>query len=139
MVKGHAIAPQPTLPRIAGIDEPLVQQYFATLNAEEFEGTVALFASDGVLFPPFEDGILGPEAIATYLRREARGMALHPRQGTSHPLDAETRQVEVTGYVKTPLFGINVRWIFVITDTAIQSVGVVLLASLQELLQLRPQ
>jgi len=141
MADSRAIVPTLTESiSIPGIQEPLVEQYFTSFNAGDFQRTVALFAEDGVLFPPFENGILGREAIATYLQTEAHGMMLHPCQGTSQFLDAETREVEVSGYVKTPLFGVNVRWIFVLNgDNNLQSVGIVLLASLQELLHLRPR
>ena len=121
-----------------------IKQYFLTFNSGDFEATSVLFAEDGVLFPPFEDGILGPEAIATYLKAEASGMQLNPRTATLYPLEDTPPQpgqkVEVKGTVKTPLFGVPVRWIFrVDAGDRICSVGIQLLASLGELLQLRPQ
>jgi hypothetical protein len=121
-----------------------IEQYFLTLNNGDFEATSALFAKDGVLFPPFEDGILGPRAIATYLKAEASGMQLNPRTAILHDLEDNPplpgQKVEVKGTVKTPLFGVPVRWIFrVDAGDRICSVGIQLLASLGELLQLRPQ
>ena len=62
-------APTPMLMTIEGITEPTVLRYFETLNAGDFENTAALFAADGAIHPPFESGIVGPEAIAAYLTR----------------------------------------------------------------------
>lgn len=128
----------------ANLPYSCLEKYFSTFNAGEFEATSALFAEDGVLFPPFEDGILGPEAIATYLQAEASGMNLTPRLVTLLPLDGEAvfsgHKVEVKGSVKTPLFGVPVRWIFLVDEgDRIRSVGIQLLASLEELLRFKPQ
>lgn len=63
---------------IEGITEPTIISYFETLNVGNFEACAALFAADGVMYPPFEEGLVGPEAIATYLHQEAQGMKLNP-------------------------------------------------------------
>jgi|GEM_PF-2340509 len=119
-----------------------VESYFLTFNAGDFGATAALFAEDGVLFPPFEDGILGQEAIASYLQAEASGMTLNPRSAMLVPPEDEPTQpgqkVEVKGTVKTPLFGVPVRWIFrVNAGDRICSVGIQLQASLEELLHFK--
>ncbi len=123
---------------ITGITEPVIEAYFDTLNAGEFEATAHLFAMEGVLHPPFESPIVGQEAIATYLQSEAQGMKLNPRQGTVKPLDHSRKQFNITGNVKTPLFGVNVSWTFILNAAqAIESVEVKLLASLAELANLQ--
>ncbi len=64
--------------QIEGITEPSVLRYFETLNAGEFEATAALFAEDGVMHPPFESGIVGPNAIAAYLNKKPKILKLTP-------------------------------------------------------------
>ncbi|MBE9120774.1 nuclear transport factor 2 family protein [Tychonema sp. LEGE 07199] len=124
---------------IAGITKPVVLQYFETLNAGNFEETANLFAEDGVLHAPFEEPIIGKSSIATYLKTEARGMQLEPQQGISQILEDDRVEVHVSGWVKTSVFGVNVGWLFVLnSDREIFSVTVKLLASAQELLNLRP-
>lgn len=115
-----------------------ILRYFETLNAGDYVATAALFAEDGVLHPPFESGIVGPEAIATYLQAEATGMQLLPRQGITEPLTDEHTQVQVSGKVQTPWFGVNVSWLFVLNaQQQITEMTIKLLASPQELLNLR--
>lgn len=142
------VAPSsPPTELLAGLPFTCIKQYFATLNAGDFTATAALFAEDGVLFPPFEDGILGQAAIANYLQTEASGMQLVPHSAGLCPDDdsdaaAPTtgQTLEVKGMVKTPLFGVPVRWIFVVdAGDRIRSVGIQLLASLAELLQFKPE
>ncbi|ACK66560.1 nuclear transport factor 2 [Rippkaea orientalis PCC 8801] len=119
---------------IAGIVEPVIEAYFATLNAGQFEATADLFAVNGALHPPFESPVVGTEAIAAYLKAEAQGMTLYPRQGTKEPLENNRTQVNVTGKVQTPLFGVRVAWTFILQENhQIESVEVNLLASLAEL------
>jgi hypothetical protein len=58
-----------------------------------------------------------------------------PKESQTTPTD-EGRQVTVKGRVKTPLFTVNVQWIFDITTAdQIQRTEIKLLASLQDLLQ----
>jgi hypothetical protein len=123
---------------IEGVDEPVVLRYFETLNAGEFEATAALFATDGVMHPPFESGFVGPEAIATYLQEEAQGIRLQPRQGTRELLENNDIEYQIRGKVQTSLFGVNVAWRLVLnSQQEITSVTIKLLASPKELLNLR--
>lgn len=123
---------------IEGIAEPVVLNYFNTLNASEFESTVALFAADGSLKPPFEADITGLAAIAAYLEQEAKGMKLLPRQGIVEGLENDQRQVQVSGKVQTSLFTVNVAWTFILnTLDQIVYARIKLLASPKELLNLR--
>ena len=126
--------------KIAGITKPTVLRYFETLNAGDFDGTANLFAEDGVLHAPFEEPIIGSISIASYLKTEARGMQLEPQQGVSQILEDGNVEVQVSGRVLTSAFGINVAWLFLLnSDQKILSVTVKLLASPQELLNLRSQ
>ena len=126
--------------KIVGITNPTVLRYFETLNAGDFEATANLFAEDGVLHAPFEEPIIGSSSIATYLKTEARGMQLEPQQGVSQILEDGNVEVQVSGRVQTSAFGINVAWLFMLnSDQKILSVTVKLLASPQELLNLRSQ
>ena len=126
--------------KIAGITKPTVLRYFETLNAGDFEATANLFAEDGVLHAPFEEPIIGSSSIATYLKTEARGMQLEPQQGVSQILEDGNVEVQVSGRVQTSAFGINVAWLLLLnSDQKILSVTVKLLASPQELLNLRSQ
>ncbi|MGB3138545.1 MAG: ketosteroid isomerase family protein [Nodosilinea sp.] len=121
---------------LAGVSAA-VDQYFTGFNTEDYRAVAALFESDGVLIAPFEEPLVGPEAIYVYLQAEAVNM-----QAT--PVDAEvmanpdgTRQIVVRGRVKTLLFIVNVRWTFVVTtDDTLQTAEIKLLASLQELVQM---
>ncbi|MEG4573670.1 nuclear transport factor 2 family protein [Microcoleus sp. N3A4] len=124
---------------IAGITMPGIVRYFETLNAGDFEATANLFAGEGVLHAPFEKPIIGKSSIATYLKTEARGMQLEPQQGVSKILEDGQVEVQVSGRVQTSAFGVNVAWLFLLnSDQEILSVTVKLLASPQELLNLRP-
>ncbi|MBE9062169.1 nuclear transport factor 2 family protein [cf. Phormidesmis sp. LEGE 11477] len=140
-----------------------VQQYFETANAGDYEQTSALFAEDGQLVPPFEQPIVGRDAIAHYLTAEAIGMDFTPlkyeavgsEEGpeedseesasdlstTSQPCSAKHSPAQhwlVRGKVKTPLFVVNVAWEFDLNEAQeISSVKVKLLAKLNELLRLR--
>ncbi|HEY9600197.1 MAG TPA: nuclear transport factor 2 family protein [Allocoleopsis sp.] len=123
---------------IAGITEPVVLRYFETMNAENYEATADLFADTGAMHPPFEQPITGTEAIATYLKTEAKGMQLLPREGIAESLADDQTQFQVSGKVQTPLFGVNVSWIFVLSsEKEILYAKIKLLASPQELLSLR--
>ncbi|HEY9837471.1 MAG TPA: ketosteroid isomerase family protein, partial [Vampirovibrionales bacterium] len=115
-----------------------LEQYFNSLNAGEFESVSELFAVEGELRPPFEDPVVGPEAIASYLEAEAKGMKLYPRSDFVESLEGENRHFEIRGQVETAFFKVNVAWFFVLNPGAeILSVQVKLLASLKELVNLR--
>lgn len=123
---------------IEGVTHETVTRYFETLNAGQFEATAALFAEDGALLPPFEEPVVGQEAIATYLHREATGMQLQPRAGEREALETGDTQFRIKGKVQTPFFGVNVGWIFVLTpQSKLRSAQIRLLASPRELLKLR--
>ncbi len=123
---------------IEGKSHPGIERYFEALNAEHYSAAASLFAANGTLLPPFEEPIVGHEAIATYLATAATGMRLYPRQGLSEQLQDGNTQYHIAGNVKTPLFGVNVTWRFVInTQSELTQVQVKLLASPQKLLQLR--
>ena len=123
---------------IEGITEPVVLRYFDTMNTGDYEATAALFSSAGAMHPPFEEPLEGKEAIATYLRTEAKGMQLFPRQGTAETLEDDKTQIQVAGKVQTPWFGVNVSWTFLLSPMGeILAAKIKLLASPQELLSLR--
>ena len=123
---------------IEGITEPTILRYFETLNAGDFEAGAALFAPDGVMYPPFESGITGSAAIANYLQQEAQGMNLEPREGIINPVENDCLEVQVAGKVQTSLFGVNVSWLFVLNQQReILTAKIKLLASPQELLNMR--
>lgn len=123
---------------IEGITQNRVLRYFQTLNASDFSATAALFAVDGELNPPFESPVVGHDAIATYLQQEATEMQMLPKQGTVEELENGYTQIQVKGKVKTPLFSVNVGWIFILNaQQEIAAATIKLLASPQELLSLR--
>lgn len=123
---------------IPGITEATILEYFATLNAGEFLATAALFAENGVMYPPFESGIVGPDAIANYLQQEAQDIKADPHQGIVEPLDNQHIQVQVTGKAQTSWCSVNVLWIFILNQhKEILDTQIKLLASPQELLALR--
>ncbi|MBW4490899.1 MAG: nuclear transport factor 2 family protein [Trichocoleus desertorum ATA4-8-CV12] len=123
---------------IEGITEPTILRYFELLNAGDFEATSQLFAPDGVMNAPFESAIVGPEAIAAYLKQEATGMTLLPQQGVTEAIENDCTQVQVAGKVQTPWFSVNVSWLFNLdAQQKILAATVKLLASPQELLNLR--
>jgi len=117
--------------------EPTLDQYFRSFNSEDYEAVASLFNAAGVLRPPFEDGIVGPEAILAYLKQEAKGMRATPLDAEATPLEQGQRQVVVQGKVKALVFIVNVRWTFTLNDDdSIADVHIKLLASLQELMQM---
>ncbi|NJL21785.1 MAG: SnoaL-like domain-containing protein [Leptolyngbyaceae cyanobacterium SM1_3_5] len=123
---------------IEGLSVPVILRYFEAMNAGDYATVASSFAAEGVMNPPFESSIVGHEAIAAYLDKEARGMLLQPRQGVAQPLDVDTLEVTVTGKVQTPVFGVNVNWIFVLnSQNEIILARIKLIASPQELLSLR--
>jgi hypothetical protein len=135
LVKVHP-SPSQTTPLQA---EPTVECYFSSFNAGDFDVTAALFAKDGTLQPPFEVEIVGAKAIAQYLKTEAAGMQAYPESLEVQSISEGCRQVLVKGRVKALVFKVNVSWIFEINESEqIELVEVKLLASMQELLGLRP-
>lgn len=125
------------IPNETVVDMPKpVQRYFETLNAKAFEQTVALFAADGQMFPPFDKPIVGREAIAQYLTKEASDMTFSPMH--CEPTDAEFAEAfMVKGKVKNSLFAVNVSWLFGLDRAGnIEAVKIKLLAKLEELMKL---
>ncbi|MGD1918161.1 MAG: nuclear transport factor 2 family protein [Pleurocapsa sp.] len=123
---------------IKAIEEPVITNYFLTINQENFLETAALFAENGELKAPFEQPITCRKAIASYLTKEAKGMQLLPQQATSEINKNNFKQIKVTGKVKTSLFRVNVAWHFCINqDGEIITVIIKLIASPQELLGLK--
>lgn len=117
-----------------------ITSYFATLNQEQFDLTAQLFSEQGQLNPPFDTPLIGQAAIANYLKQEATDMSLQPASETSQTLDNGQTDVEVRGKVSTSTFSVGVVWNFLIAENGeIDLVKVNLLASLKELLHLRPQ
>ncbi|MES1021515.1 ketosteroid isomerase family protein [Gloeocapsa sp. BRSZ] len=122
---------------IEGIAEPTILRYFETLNAGDFDATATLFASDGTLKAPFESPIVGQEAIATYLHKEAQDMVLSPTQGVIEPQE-DVIKVQVAGKVQTSWCGVNVSWTFLLNQhRQIIAATVKLLASPQDLLNMQ--
>ncbi len=120
--------------------EQTLSRYFHTLNAGDFQAAAALFSPDGVLNPPFDSALTGPEAIALYLSQEAKGLHLQPLKKTGERLEdgSDHSKYDVLGSVQTSLFTVNVCWLFVLNSQAeICSVNVKLLATMKELLQLK--
>jgi hypothetical protein len=123
---------------IEGITESVVLRYFETMNAGDYDATASLFADTGVMQPPFEEPIEGRDAITTYLKAEAKGMKLSPRKGMAETLEDDQTQIQVSGKVQTPVFGVNVSWIFILSpEQEILFTKIKLLASPQELLSIR--
>jgi len=133
-MKAAESLPNIQIKSIAGITEPTILQYFATLNAGEFAATAALFAVDGVMYPPFESGI----AIAAYLQQEAQGIKAEPQQGLAETSEDGHTQVQASGKAQTSWCGVNVLWLFTLNqEKQIIHTQIKLLASPQELLALR--
>jgi hypothetical protein len=124
--------------QITGVTQATILNYFTTLNAGEFRQTAALFAQHGVMNPPFESAIIGPDAIATYLETEAQDIKAHPQQGISDILPDNHIQIQVTGKVETSWCGVNVIWLFILNQNQqIVAATIKLLASPQDLISLR--
>ena len=121
---------------IATVD-PVIEQYFEDFNREDYAAVAALLNSDGVLRPPFEEGLIGPEAIQDYLMKEARGMRAIPLGTEVQALESGQRHIIITGRVKALVFIVNVQWTFIVNDdNTILDAHIKLLASLQELMQI---
>ncbi|MBW4562625.1 MAG: orange carotenoid-binding protein [Mojavia pulchra JT2-VF2] len=136
-------APVATSVKIDGITEPAVLSYIEAMNADNFDAAINLFTPDGALQPPFQKAIVGREAIAKYMREEAQGLNMMPKQGISEVQPDGSKQLKITGVVQTPWFGVNVgmniAWRFLINPQGkIFFVAIDMLASPQELLSLRP-
>lgn len=145
VVKNPVAVPENLIPRlavtIAGIDHPTVLGYMEAMNAFDFQAAVALFTADGALQPPFQPPIVGHEAILSYMQAECYGLKLTPERGIVEPAENGFDQIKVTGYVRTPWAGdqvrLNLAWRFLLNpQSQIFFVAIDLLASPQELLNL---
>lgn len=117
---------------------PTIEQYFKTLNAGDFQATADLFAVDGILQPPFDAELVGPEAIATYLQAEAKGLHLLPLRSSDRALDTGDIEFDIRGRVQTPLLQVNVAWRFILNpEQQLLRAEIKLLASMVELLTFR--
>ncbi len=125
------------LPKLKESAKPTINQYFQSLNAGDYEKTVSLFAENGVMHPPFESGIVGRDAILSYLNKEAIDIKACPHEGISETLEDNQTQIKIAGKVETPWFAVNVSWLFILNEFQILDVKIKLLASPQELLSLR--
>ena len=131
------LAPRPveiaTLSRI-GTPSPIAA-YFTALNTQDYAVAASCFAPTGQLIPPFETAIIGPGAIARYLRKEASGMTFKieavQSQGENH--------YYLRGKARSPWFNLSVAWdIDLNAQGAIAQLQIHLLAKPEELLMLRP-
>ncbi len=123
---------------IKNIQEPIIYNYFSSLNESDFDGVGDLFAVDGYLHPPFERAIAGKEAICKYLRAEARGIEAFPESGTIVDNPDGSSSYQIAGRVKLSVFVINVGWSIELNDRReIAAVKVKLLAELQDLLVMK--
>ena len=144
----HPVVPPQSLPprttvSIKGISNKTILSYMEAMNAFDFESSVALFTSNGALQPPFKEPIIGQENILAYMRDECYGLKLMPERGISEKIEDGFTQIKVTGKVQTPWFGgrvvIDLVWRFLLDpDNQIFFVGIDLLATPQELLNLTP-
>ena len=116
-----------------------VETYFRTLNQGQLDLTAALFSEKGQLIPPFDSPVVGRQAIADYLKQEATDMNFYPTSETTQVLVDGRLEVKVKGKVSTSAFSVKVVWNFIVADAEIDLVIVNLLASLQELINIRPE
>ena len=122
-----------------GSAQQTIDQYFSTFNAGDFLQTSQLFAPEGKLYPPFEEPIQSPDAIATYLQTEAEGMEATPLRADILPLEGDQQKVSVRGKVTALVFKVTVVWDFILdAQHQILAVRINLLASLEELIKIRP-
>ncbi|MGK7889717.1 MAG: ketosteroid isomerase family protein [Leptolyngbyaceae cyanobacterium] len=117
-----------------------VDQYFAQFNQGHYETIADLFAADGQMLPPFEAPVVGREAIASYLAQEADGMIVeNPTITALETTESGGSHLEVRGHVTMLVFKVRVRWQFKLSPQhQIDQVSIELLASLEELLAIRP-
>ena len=135
------ITDQP-LAAVAQLGKPaeIVLRYFTLFNLGEYQQVAELFATDGCLYPPFENPVVGREEIAQYLIKEAEGMTVSLLDAEIQSEESTCLQVNVRGNVTALVFKVKVVWCFILTaDSKIESVRVDLVATLEELLKIRPR
>lgn len=117
----------------------VVLRYFTLFNLGEYEQVAELFSQEGKLYPPFESPVIGPKDITDYLIKEADGMTVSLLSAETQFLEDNALQINVRGRVTALVFEVNVTWNFLVNpDSKIESVRVNLVATLEELLNLRP-
>lgn len=117
--------------------EQTIEQYFLAFNQGDFLVASKLFTEAGQLLPPFEEPLVGREAIFAYLEREATDMLAMPKEMTVEWLAGDRRKIIVKGNVKALIFQVNVAWLFELdAEGNIDWLRVKLLASLQDLANL---
>ncbi len=115
-----------------------VQQYFDCFNQKAFAQAAALFSQEGQLKPPFDDWVVGSDAIAQYLQQKAQNMTAFPQHWQVQRLETDSWQLEVTGQVRAIAFKVNIAWHFIVNaEGTIDRASIKLLASPKELLGLR--
>ena len=118
----------------------VVLRYFTLFNRGEYQQVANLFTVEGSLYPPFEAPVTGPTQIRDYLVKEADGMSVSLLGAETGQLENERLQVDVRGKVTALVFKVNVTWRFILAaDNKIESVRINLVATLEELLKLRPE
>jgi hypothetical protein len=123
---------------IANVSNTTVLSYMNLLNANDFDALIELFLPDGALQPPFQQPIIGKEAVLRFFKEDCQNLKLIPDQGVTEPADDGFTQIKVTGKVQTPWFGagvgMNVAWRFLLNpQNKIFFVAIDLLASPKEL------
>ncbi|MEO0947154.1 MAG: ketosteroid isomerase family protein, partial [Cyanobacteria bacterium J06641_5] len=117
----------------------VILSYFTSFNRGQYQQAASLFAPDGSLHPPFESPIVGPEQIARYFFKEADGMTISLSTADTQPLGDGRLQVNAWGRVAAFVFQVNAAWYFIVSaEREIESLQIELLATPEELLQIRP-
>ncbi|MEM6451432.1 MAG: ketosteroid isomerase family protein [Cyanobacteria bacterium P01_D01_bin.105] len=139
MTTTQFVPEQPATISGLGAESDVVLRYFHSFNLGEYSQVASLFTEQGILYPPFEPPVVGPKKIADYLDKEADGMQVSLLSAKAEPLEQGRSQVDVTGKVTALVFKVNVTWRFELTSQhQIESVKVDLVATLEELLKIRP-
>ena len=139
MTTTQFVPQQPATVGGLGVESDVVLRYFQSFNTGKYSQVASLFTEQGMLYPPFEPPVVGPEKIADYLNKEADGMQVSLLSAKVELLEHGRVQVDVTGKVTALVFKVNVAWRFELTSQhQIESVKVDLVATLEELLKIRP-
>jgi Nuclear transport factor 2 (NTF2) domain len=143
-MKNSSLIDRIALVSMDSIDEPIIHEYFARLNDNDFTAVAELFSEEGYLKPPFESLIKGRKEITEYFVKEATNMVFYPETGgiLSQSKGEITLQeighieYQIQGKVQMSLFTVSVQWLMQLNRAKkIAVVEVKLLASLNELLK----
>jgi len=119
------------------ITEPVISEYFKTINSAEFEKTAALFAPHGEFHTPFTPELIGHNAIALYLSTQCQEITITPHKSKIQRSDNGTVEANITGTIATSLFRSDASWQFSLnTRQEILCVKVKFLTSVRDLLGL---